>query len=92
MFRLYKKFSIFSFAKNINNSIHQYLKKRFAKDLSKLIIAILLSLVCPTVYVNTIYGSTFMARSQMSVNKHDPTCEMCFILFFLSFSMKKKRP
>ena len=49
MFRLYKKFTIFSFAKNINNSIHQYLKKRFAKDLSKLIIRILLSLVCPTV-------------------------------------------
>ena len=53
------------------------------------IIAILISLVYLTVLVNAIYGNTFKARSQTSVNKHNPTCEMCFILFLLSFSMKK---
>ena len=40
-------------------------------------------------YVNAIYENTFKTRSQTSVNKHNPTCEMCFILFPVSFSMKK---
>ena len=51
--------------------------------------AILLSLVCPTVLVNTIYGNTFKARSKTSVNKHNSACEMCFISCLLSFSMEK---
>ena len=40
-------------------------------------------------YVNTIYGNSFKARKQTLVNKHKPSCEMCFILLLLSFSMKK---
>ena len=38
---------------------------------------------------HAIYGNTFKAGSQTSVNKHNSTCGMCFILFLLSFSMKK---
>ena len=46
-----------------------------------LIIAIPLSLVCPTVirkYDLRKYVNTFKARSQMSVNKHNPACGMCY--------------
>ena len=46
-----------------------------------LIIAILLSLVCPIVlrkYDLRKYENTFKARSQTSVNKHNPTCRMCY--------------
>ena len=50
----------------------------------------LLSLVCPTVLVNMIYGNTIKARSQTPGNKHNPVCEMSFIFCFLSFSMKKE--
>ena len=45
-----------------------------------LIIAITLILVCPTVlpkYDLRKYVNTFKARSQTSVNKHNPTCGMC---------------
>ena len=38
---------------------------------------------------NAIYGNAFKARSQTFVNKHNWTCEMCFNLFLLSFSMEK---
>ena len=56
-----------------------------------LIIAILLSLVCPTVlrkYDLRKYVNTFKARSQASVNKHNPICGMCYcgmrsVLFLL---------
>ena len=46
-----------------------------------LIIAILLSLVFPTVlrqYDLRKYVNTYKARSQTSVNKHNPTCGMCY--------------
>ena len=56
-----------------------------------LIIAILLSLVCPTVlrkYDLRKYVNTFKARSQTSVNKHNAICGMCYcgmrsVLFLL---------
>ena len=56
-----------------------------------LIIAILLSLVCPTMlhkYDLRKYVNTFKARSQTSVNKHNPTCGMYYcgmrsVLFLL---------
>ena len=61
------------------------------EDLSVLIIAILLSLACPTVLRKCDLRkcvNTFKARSQTSVNKHNPTCGMCYcgmhyILFLL---------
>ena len=46
-----------------------------------LFIAILLSLVCPILlrkYDLGKYINTFKARSQTSVNKHNPICGMCF--------------
>ena len=46
-----------------------------------LVIAILLSLVCPTVlrkYDLRKYVNNFKVRSQTPVNKHNPTCRMCY--------------
>ena len=57
-----------------------------------LIIGILLSYVYSLVlrkYDLIKYGNTLKARSQTSVSRHNPTCGMCFILFLLSFSIKK---
>ena len=51
-----------------------------------LIIAILLSLVCPIVlheYDFRKYVNTFKARSQTSVNEYNPTCGMCFCVLCL---------
>ena len=86
MYKLHKRFTIFSFSKNINNSIHRYLKnavyiRSFNVNYSDTTQSCLSQ--------NLIYGNTFKARSQTSVNKHNPTCKMCFILFILSVSMKK---
>ena len=50
---------------------------------------ILLSLVCPTVLRKYDYWNTFEAGSQTSVSKPNPKREMYFILFLLSFSVKK---
>ena len=63
-----------------------------------LIIAILLSLVCPTVlrkYNLRKCVNTFKARSQTSVNKHNPTrgmcyCGMLYILFLLQLIWPKR--
>ena len=61
-----------------------------------LIIAILLSLVCPTVlrkYYLRKYVNTFKARSQTSVNKHSPTCECAivpYVLFLLQLIWPSK--
>ena len=54
-----------------------------------LIIATLLSLVCATVlrkYDVRKYVDIFKARSRPSVNKHNPTCGMCFVECAMSYS------
>ena len=63
-----------------------------------LIIAILLSLVCPTMlhkYDLRKYVNTFKARSQTSVNKHNPTCGMYYcgmrsVLFLLQLTWPRR--
>ena len=61
-----------------------------------LIIAIIFSLVCHTVlrkYDLGKYVHTFKARNQTSVNKHNPTCGMCYCalcLIPISSKMAKK--
>ena len=58
----------------------------------------LLSLVCPTVlrkYDLRKYVNTFKARSQKSVNKHNPICGMCYcemrsVLFLLQLIWPRK--
>ena len=62
---------------NIRFTIHQSLKNAVCKRPSMLIIAILLSLFCPIVLYK--YLSTFKARSQMSVNKHNLKSPLHFI-------------
>ena len=87
MYRSHKRFKIFSFFKNVNNSIHRYLKnvvciRSFLANYSVLFV--------PLRYVNTINRNAFKARSQVIyVNKHNRTCEMCYVLFLLYFSLKK---
>ena len=66
-------------------------RMQFAWHLSMLIIAIPLSLVCPTVlrkYDLRKYVNTFKARSQTPVNEHNSTrgrcyCGMRYVLFLL---------
>ena len=61
-----------------------------------LIIAILPSPVCPAVlrkYDLRKYVNTVKARSQTSVNKHNPTCGMCYcvmryVLFLLQLILQ----
>ena len=86
MYRSYKRFNNFSFFKSVNNSIHRYLKnavciRSFRGNYSVLFV--------PLGYVNTISRNAFKARSQIYVNKHNRTCEMCYILFLSYFSVKK---
>ena len=87
-----KKFTIFSLTKIF--TIHRFLKN--AVCISMLIIGILLSLVCPTLvhkYNLCKDINTFKARSQTSVNKHNPTYGMCYCSLFLiaiSTDMTKK--
>ena len=87
MHRSHKSFTIFSFSKNINNSINRYLKnavciRSFNVNYSDTNQSCLSQ--------NAIYGNTFKTRSQTPVNKRNPTCEMCFNSFLLSFPMKKE--
>ena len=53
-----------------------------------LIIAILLRLVCPTVLRK--YDLQEDLRSQISVNKHNPTCRMCYVLFLLQLAWPRR--
>ena len=50
--------------------------------------AILLSLVCPTVLVNAIYGNTFKARSKTSVNKQFSMWNVLYLMSFVFFNGK----
>ena len=50
---------------------------------------ILLSFICLVVlckYNLHKYVNSFKSRTQKYVNKHNPTCGMCFILFLLHFT------
>ena len=76
-----KRFTICSFSKNINDSIHQFLKNAVCIRPLMLIIAAIASRVCSTVlskYFLRKYVTTFKARSQTSVNKHNPTCGISY--------------
>ena len=69
-----KRFTIYYFSKNINDSVHGFLKNAVCIRSFNINHSITLSLLCPTVLRK--YVNTFKARSQTFVNKHNPACEM----------------
>ena len=82
MYTSHKRFTVFSFYKKINNSIHRYLKNAICIIFFNVNYSdTTWSCLFHRATVNAIYGNTFKARSQTSVNKHNPICEICFILF-----------